>query len=116
MAILWPATLPTKPLQEGYSEQMPDMRLKSSMDKGPGKLRRKSAALPWPMDVRMLLSGEQVEYLTTFVDDTLQGGTLRFSFTHPRTGAEVEVRFNEMPKITPSGMKWLADFKLEVLP
>lgn len=118
MAILWPSSLPVQPLVDGYEEQIPDFRMKTNMDKGPGKMRRKSAALPWPVSVKMLLTGAQVQTLEDFVVDTLQGGVLRFSWTHPRKGSEVEVRFNEMPKVEPAagGMKWTAVFKLEVLP
>jgi hypothetical protein len=121
MPIVWPVTVPASPLYDGYSEAMPNYTLRSSMDSGPSKVRRKCSALPWLMTVNFVLSASQLSALVTFVETTLIGGTLRFEFTHPRTGSTVECRVagsDSLMQIAPRGQSssWSVALTLEVLP
>lgn len=121
MPIVWPVELPTAPLEQGYSEGIPNNTLRSSVDAGPAKVRRKGGLVPFPITVTMLCTAEQIATLETFISGTLQEGALRFEWTHPRTGATVETRFlpsgERLVSIEPSGpFRWLASFSLEVLP
>jgi hypothetical protein len=119
MSILWPSTLPASPLYDGYSESMPNYTLRSSMDSGPSKVRRKCSALPWMMTVNFNLSASQLSALVTFIETTLIGGTLRFEFSHPRTGSTVECRVagsDSLMQFAPRGRSWAVALTLEVLP
>jgi len=121
MPILWPTTLPVAPLVQGYSEGLPNNQLRSSMSAGPPKVRRKAGLVPWPMAVSFLCTSAQAETLMEFAHDTLMDGVLRFEWTHPRTGATVEVRMapssEKLVDLVPNGGDyWQASFMLEVLP
>lgn len=85
----WPASLPQSP-QKGFSEDINLNVLRTPMDSGPAKVRRRSKS-PAMMSVSFLMSKAQVDTLETFVLDTTQG-VARFGFPHPRTGQTVEAR------------------------
>ena len=40
----WPATLPQEILAEGYEEGLPDVLVRTKMDAGPDKVRRRATA------------------------------------------------------------------------
>ena len=121
MPITWPSELPTTPLLQGYSEAIPNNTLRSSVDSGPAKVRRKGGLMPFPITASMNLTSEQVDALEEFISDTLMEGTLRFEWAHPRTKATIESRFmpngEKLVEITPVGAgRWFVSFSLEVLP
>lgn len=89
VSYVWPLTLPQVP-QKGFSESIGLNILRSPMDAGPAKQRRRSQR-PSTMAVTFLLTTAQVTYLETFVLDTIQG-VARFGFPHPRTGVQEETR------------------------
>ncbi len=121
MIARWPDSLPQAPLADGYQEQAPDLTLRTSMDTGPAKVRRRGAARPWGMQVSLYLTTEQAETLRAFVYDTLSGGALRFMWVHPRTKGAIECRLRgtgeSLYTLTPLGVShWVASLSLEVLP
>ena len=119
MAILWPPALPVTPLVQGYGEALPNNTIRTGMDVGPAKVRRRAAAMPFTMSVAFNCNDAQVDTLWTFVRDTLLGGSRRFEWTHPRTGQTIECRFTgdkDLLKVEPSGTRWVVSFNLEVLP
>jgi|DEB19_MinimDraft_2_1074335.scaffolds.fasta_scaffold07070_3 hypothetical protein len=86
---IWPVTLPQKPRTD-YSETKGVIVLRTSMDAGPAKMRRRGKRTD-TMQVSYALSTAQVAILDAFITDSLKG-TIRFGFPHPRTGAVIEVR------------------------
>lgn len=118
-AYIWPITLPQKP-NTNYSETDGVLVLRTGMDAGPAKMRRRGSR-PSTMQVTFDMSTAQVEILRTFVQDTLKG-TARFGFTHPRTNEIVEVRIVPQQEgslfsvgyILPGF--WSVSLQLEVLP
>ena len=120
MAILWPSTLPDKPVSDSYGESIPDPRLRTSMSSGPAKVRRKTAALPVTFSVSLSLSNTQLEEFEDFVETTLDGGTLRFEFAHPRKETTVEMRFvggDSLYTVSAQGVSLFSvSFQLEALP
>ena len=114
----WEATLPQEVLVDGYSESMADNRLRTSMDVGPAKQRRRSAAGARPVTWSPKMTTAQLETFKTFYNSTLLNGTLRFSFTEPVDGATaIEMRFVDVPSwsaIEPG--LYRVDMKLEILP
>jgi hypothetical protein len=118
-SFIWPLTLPQKP-KTNYSESSGVLLLRTPMDAGPAKIRRRGTR-PDTMQVSYDLSTTQVATLETFLKDTLQG-TARFGFVHPRTNQTVEVR------VVPQGdgalystsyimpELWSVSLQLEVLP
>ena len=86
---VWPATLP-QAVQKGYTETGGVNILRTSMDSGPAKQRRRGARAQ-TLQVSFFMKTVQIDYLKTFVETTLKG-TARFGFPHPRTQSIVEVR------------------------
>ena len=114
MPVNWPDTLPQFWQQDGYQETLPDVTIRSEMDAGPAKSRRRFTAQVTPIKSKMNLSVAQKGYLETFYNTTTAGGSL--SFTFPHDGADV-LRFIKPPVLSKkSGLRWTADFELEKLP
>lgn len=117
MTIVWPVTLPEAPLLEGFQETAAATAIRTDMEQGPAKVRRRTTAGVGKLSMRYLLSKAEVVALETFYDATLGGGALSFSFTHPRTGASLSCRFTEPPQyVTTNGDHFLAALTLETLP
>lgn len=116
---IWPATLPQVP-QKGFTESIGVNIVRSSMDSGPAKQRRRSAK-PNSMQLSFILTTAQVATLEAWIKNDIKG-VARFGFPHPRLYTVVEAR------IVPTGegqlfeLKYLApgfwetSFNFEVLP
>ncbi len=115
---VWPWSLPQRPLAQGFNERAPDTAIRTQMEAGPPKVRRRFTAGIRTMDMQLRVDADQVATLDTFYDATLAGGTLRFDWLHPRTGGALTYRFVEPPSYTPvaRGRVWTATLKLESLP
>lgn len=113
----WPTGLPQAAEIDGYEETPPDLALRSRMDAGPPKLRRRFSAGETRIAGRLMLRLEQTETLLAFWRDTLAGGSLPFAWTHPRTGAACTMRFVSPPRLRHrAGPLWEAELSLEILP
>lgn len=85
----WPGTLPQL-VERGFTENVGMNILRTPMDAGPAKQRRRSVR-PTTLAVSFMMTTAEVTIFNTFVNTTL-AGTSRFTFTHPRTTTAVEVR------------------------
>ena len=87
-------SLPVAPLIAAYQEEA--KTLAKSITSGNKSLivRKLATRTQRPISVAFNLSAEQVETFELFFNNTLDGGVGRFSFTHPRTGEEIEVSFD----------------------
>jgi hypothetical protein len=115
---VWPLSLPQRPLAEGFHERAADTLVRTQMEAGPAKVRRRFTAGVRTMDLQLRLTGSQVETLDGFHDSTLAGGALAFDWVHPRTDLAIRCRFAEPPSYAPyaAGRLWTATLKLEILP
>lgn len=113
----WPVELPPLSQLSDYAEQPPDLLLKTAMDAGPPKRRRRFTAGIELAAGKMRLTVAQKEVLRTFFDTTLLGGSLPFDGTHPSTGEPITATL-ERPtfRAVSGGVIWEADISLEVLP
>jgi hypothetical protein len=111
----WP-TLPA-PIINSYSETLPDNVIRTSMDKGPAKVRRRTTANTAAMQYAMVLTAAQVATLSTFYTTTTLSGAQEFDYTHPRTGATVTARFTAPPTYSDiNGRAYRVEVALEILP
>lgn len=116
----WPGTLPQCVQINGYSETVGYNVIRTPMDAGPAKMRRRSARAE-PLSVSFVMNQDQLGYLETFVKDTIKV-TSRFYFTHPRKNVTVEVRIvpgndGELYKVNYLGPShWTVSMNLEVMP
>lgn len=115
---VWPLSLPSLPRDTGYGEQPPELSLRSPMDVGPAKVRRRQTAGVRPLQAQLILTEAQVETLDQFYVTGTESGALVFDWVNPRTEAAAELRFVGPPRYTPlSGdVVWRADLTLEILP
>jgi len=117
----WPVGLPNDVLGNGYEEHPPRVILRTPMDIGPAKIRRLISNDIRPISISMVLTLAQVATFDSFFMTDLFGGALRFTWTHPRTGAAIESRImtdsNQGPRYTNlGGGKVKLDFVMEILP
>jgi hypothetical protein len=115
--INWPEILPPLTRLEGYVETPPKNVLRTQMDAGPAKLRRRFTAGVRPVQGRLLLDRDEIEFLDSFYQNDLAAGSLPFASLHPRTGLAASFRFVEPPAYTRlSGLYYEAALSLEILP
>jgi hypothetical protein len=111
--------LPQVP-QKGFSESIGLNIIRSPMDAGPSKMRRRAAGVN-TMDLSFIMTTAQCTTLENFIKNTLFG-VKRFSFPHPRTNTNVEVRivpsgdgeFFKLQYLAPG--YWNTSLKFEILP
>lgn len=108
---VWPVSLTIT--KDNFSEEPPDRVLRTGMDKGPDKLRRRTTANIRPVTISLFLDDTGVDTLDDFY---LANDVERFDFEHPRTGDTVEARFVEPPKYTIDETMWRVTVRLEILP
>lgn len=114
---IWPSGMPQHIQTQGFNEKLPTNTLKSTMDYGPDKVRRKDVAAVTELQCQQILTREQRSTLILFFRDTLHDGARAFDWVHPVTRTPCEMRFTEAPSITPLGNTFFsASYKLEVLP
>lgn len=113
---VWPTTLPVELLMRGYNQTAADVTLRSSVDAGPAKIRRRFTAGVQPITGNLILSGTELGYLRTFFDTTLLGGSLRFTWREPVTLVSKEFRFTAPLKWTCDNGYYDVSLELEMLP
>jgi len=112
----WPASLPQDMFLEGYKQSFADGMERSKMDVGPAKVRRRSSSGPAPLNCITYLTRDQFPTFDEFYNETLLGGSLRFSWVHPVYGTAVEMRFTAVPSWIFEGKDLKVTLSLEVLP
>jgi hypothetical protein len=126
----WPLTveepyvlgLPENFLADSYYESFAKNVLRSPMEVGPPKSRRRSTSGVKELGGVMYMTPDQMAVLTTFFETTLSDGALPFDWTHPRLGSTVTIscQFVEPPSFRrhddSETIGWLVSINLEVLP
>lgn len=90
----WPASLPVAPQLATYSENYSSLAQAVTTGNKSLLVRRNGTRAQDKINVSFMLNRQQVEYFETFFYDTLAGGTLRFTFRHPRTRQVIDVSFD----------------------
>jgi len=115
----WPVSLPQAP-QRGFTETGGVLVLRTPMDSGPAKQRRRGQK-PQVLQLSYLMTTAQVSTFEGFVKNDLKG-TARYNYLHPRLNTTVEVRIvpqsgGELYNITYQAPGyWMVALTLEVLP
>jgi hypothetical protein len=116
--MIWPVTIPQDLLVDGYGEATPDVAIKSNMDVGPAKVRRRTTAAVRPITGKMVMTLTELGLFKSFYNTDLLGGSLRFDWTDPYDGSTaVEMRFTAPPSwsaIDPDHFE--VSMALEILP
>lgn len=107
----WPSNLPVT--LDNYSETPPDRIIRSSMEVGPQKMRRRSSAQVRKVSLSLMLTDAQLVTLNTFYDTN---DALAFDFIDLRTNTAVRARFAGVPKYNKDDYLWSVSVELEYLP
>jgi len=112
----WPVGLPQVFRSDAYSESLTANVLRTQMDAGPVKARRRFSAVNESIRGTMLMTRTQWTALRTFYYTTL-GSALPFSWTHPSTYAATNFRFVSPPAMVPAGGVYvIVTLDLETVP
>jgi hypothetical protein len=113
----WPTTLPQTPMMRGFGETPGDNVIRTSMDVGPPKLRRRSTAVPRNFTLVIRCTTAQIDILDDFFTGDCRDGSLPFDWKHPRTGGAATYVWGAPPKYAPVfGDFWEASMSLELQP
>jgi len=93
--IFWPDGLPNTLLISGLSAKRNSNVIRTQMDAGPKKARRRYTASTKHFTGKMILNESQRYELEWFYRFTLADGVLRFNFTDPQTLESGEFRFTD---------------------
>lgn len=113
-SINWPATLPDAPILSGYSEKDQDQQLRTAMDIGPPKVRRRFTAYTTECTINLKLTTALKDTLMNFYNVTTQAGSLPFNWDYfGSSDLRIKGTISRTP-ITPES--WMCSFIIEKLP
>lgn len=107
----WPSTFLIN--RNGYKETPPDRVLRSKMDIGPDKTRKRSSAEVRKLNITLTLTDA---LMVTFDAFYLANDAIAFTFPDPRTATNVQARFVSPPKYDYEETIWSVGVQLEILP
>ena len=117
----WPNELPQNQFI-GVDDTRDKGAIRTSMDAGPAKMRRRFSAAVRAITCPIELYGWQKSIFDTFFITTLAEGSLPFTWSDPETDATQTYRFTAPPKFSlevggDAGKRlWKASLALEILP
>ncbi|WP_396189386.1 hypothetical protein [Flavobacterium sp.] len=113
----WPASLPQKPLANGYNEGFQDTVIRSKVESGASKARQRYTRLRKLVDVAFQMNTAQKATFETFLS-TIGGGAHAYNWPHPLTGTAQVVQMTGPvtgPKYLAPNI-WQISFQLEIMP
>lgn len=99
----WPASLPQLPNSSGFKDEAIDQAVRTKMDTGPGKARRRYTSTRSKVAVSLWITVAQYTTLETFYNTTLAGGTATFTWVNFIDSASATYRFTQPPAYTNLG-------------
>lgn len=122
MPVSWPSAFPELPTYIGTTEGPPDVVIRTPMDVGPPKIRRRMTTGSRMCDIRLLMTATVLNAASPngfdafYVTDCLCG-TSTFTWKNPRTEASVTMRFASVPQYRSlGGANYEVTFTAEILP
>jgi hypothetical protein len=93
--IYWPEYLPTELLEDGLNKQPQSNVIRTAMDAGPKKARRRYTARTVKYSGKQVFDMAEMAVFEQFYHTVIADGVLRFNFIDPVTGETAEFRFTE---------------------
>ena len=94
-SIYWPSLLPAGFLMEGLAIEPQNNVIRTAMDAGPKKTRRRYTARTLNFSGKQVFTVKEFVVFEAFYHTALADGVLRFNFTDPVTLDTAEFRFTE---------------------
>lgn len=104
----WPSSIEIN--RTNYDETPPDRVIRTQMEAGFDKIRRRTTNAPRMVNLNLFLTDAEVATLDAFY---LANDALRFDFTDPRTDTAVKARFKSPPKYKLEETMWRVSVELE---
>ncbi|SEE59533.1 hypothetical protein SAMN05519104_6664 [Rhizobiales bacterium GAS188] len=116
---VWPIGLPVNPLADLSVAEAYRAPVATEMEDGPDRMRRRSLTKLAKLGMRFIFKDAQMATFKSFVETTLQEGTMHFSMTVPAPGVTsgtYEVWLDKgVYKASKLGGNWQVTFTLAVL-
>lgn len=93
MSVAWPAQLQQYLNEDSFSTEIGNTTLRSNMDIGPAKVRRRFTKSVDTMVCTINLTRDDFLFFETFYGTTLNGGVTPFTFIHPIRLTTMTARF-----------------------
>jgi len=93
--IYWPELLPSGLLEDGFGKQPQSNVVRTAMDAGPKKARRRYTARAVNYSGKQVFDAGELAVFEQFYHNVLADGVLRFNFSDPVTGETAEFRFTD---------------------
>ncbi len=113
--IYWPELLPPTLLLAGLSMQPQGNVIRTAMDAGPKKARRRYTARTVAYSGKQLFDAAELAVFEQFYHTVLADGVLRFNFTDPITLKTAEFRFTGAYSAVAADGLWEVAMPLERL-
>jgi hypothetical protein len=120
---VWPASLPQNLRVGDHEETPPDTVLRTEMDAGPAKARKRFSTMPRKFSGSLVMTRDQLAEFDEFFNDVIGGGALPFEWKIPRTAVTCDVRLTKAPAYKPTSPRaedasdyWIVTLDLEVMP
>lgn len=107
----WPEKF--KILRDSFTEGLPDRVIKSNMDVGPAKKRRRTVLASYPINFTCRIEMSDVDEFRQFY---LDNDVAIIDFEHPRTGNTLKARFNSVPTLSLNETVYESSVELEIMP
>lgn len=112
----WPSGLPETLHVQGYSEEGPDLLLRSEMGNGIAKQRPKATQGVEPVSGTMIVTTAEKATLKTFLRDTVRYGGVAIRWDLRGGGDEIVRLTGPESYEALGGGQWRVSFELEVMP
>ena len=117
MSQIWPSTLQQLLSEASFSYEIADTSLRTDMDIGPQKVRRRYTKPVNSLTGSIYLTQVQFNIFYSFYNTTLNGGTIQFEFNHPITGVLTNWRFKGPARVQSiGGGNFTVEFSWEEMP
>jgi len=113
--IFWPDGLPSDFLAEGLTIKPQSNVIRTKMDAGPNKARRRYTARTVLFSGKQRFDDDELETFKQFYQTVLADGVLRFYFKDPNSNELAEYRFSEDYSVVEIGGLWEVTLPLERL-
>ena len=113
--IFWPDTLPSDFLADGLSIKPQSNVIRTKMDAGPNKTRRRYTARTVIFSGKQRFDDDELAIFEKFYQTALADGVLRFNYKDPINNELAEFRFTEDYSVVEIGGLWEVTLPLERL-